>query len=368
MPAAWPPSRLGGVPRQILYDRMKTAVTGEDAEGHIVYNRALVDFARHHGYHPKACRPYRAKTKGKVERPYRYIREDFFLARSFRNLDDRTPSRGIGSTRSPTRGVHATTGGSSTKLWPRRSRSSSRCRWCRSACPQARAAPLPRGHGQRRRQLLQRAPIPPADASSRCRPTRSRSSRASQPIAVHSVLEGRNQRRVAPSPQGLGIGRRQARRRGRADCDRPHGTSSPGARPTSTKRSPCGSPARRRRHDGPRRSGQLGARPHQAHPGRPCDAAGARDDRRHRPPARTRCEVSPLEAIETLLAEEFSIRENRRVKTAPMMARLSTVKTLAGFDFAFQPSPRPQPRPGARPARLRRPPRGGPSARPTRHR
>src|SRR5712692_7906142 len=36
----------------------------------------------------KACRPYRAKNKGKVERPYRYIREDFFLARSFRNLDD----------------------------------------------------------------------------------------------------------------------------------------------------------------------------------------------------------------------------------------------------------------------------------------
>jgi transposase len=78
---------LGGVPRTVLYDRMKTAVTGE-AEGHIVYNRALIDFARHHGFHPKACRPYRAKTKGKVERPFRYIREDFFLARSFHNLDD----------------------------------------------------------------------------------------------------------------------------------------------------------------------------------------------------------------------------------------------------------------------------------------
>ena len=42
----------------------------------------------HYGFQPKACRPYRAKTKGKVERPFRYIREDFFLARSFRNLDD----------------------------------------------------------------------------------------------------------------------------------------------------------------------------------------------------------------------------------------------------------------------------------------
>jgi transposase len=79
---------LGGVPREVLYDRMKTAVIGEDDQAHIVYNRALIDFAGHYGFHPKACRPYRAKTKGKVERPFRYIREDFFLARSFRNLDD----------------------------------------------------------------------------------------------------------------------------------------------------------------------------------------------------------------------------------------------------------------------------------------
>ena len=78
---------IGGIPHEILYDRMKTAVIGE-AGGSIVYNRALIDFARHYGFQPKACRPYRAKTKGKVERPFRYIREDFFLAHSFRNLDD----------------------------------------------------------------------------------------------------------------------------------------------------------------------------------------------------------------------------------------------------------------------------------------
>ena len=45
-------------------------------------------FAHHYGYLPKACKAYRAKTKGKVERPFRYIREDFFLGRSFRDLDD----------------------------------------------------------------------------------------------------------------------------------------------------------------------------------------------------------------------------------------------------------------------------------------
>jgi transposase len=78
---------LGGVPREILYDRMKTAVLGE-AEKHIIYNAKLVAFAQHYGFAPRACKAYRAKTKGKVERPYRYIRQDFFLARRFQNLGD----------------------------------------------------------------------------------------------------------------------------------------------------------------------------------------------------------------------------------------------------------------------------------------
>jgi len=51
-----------------------------------------------------------------------------------------------------------------------------------------------------------------------------------------------------------------------------------------------------------------------------------------------RGEMTALEAIDALLVEEFTLRENRRVKTALVMARLSTIKTLAGFDFSFQPS------------------------------
>jgi DNA replication protein DnaC len=49
-------------------------------------------------------------------------------------------------------------------------------------------------------------------------------------------------------------------------------------------------------------------------------------------------EVSALEALEVLLGEELTLRETRRIKMALLTARLSTVKTLAGFDFAFQPS------------------------------
>ena len=45
-----------------------------------------------------------------------------------------------------------------------------------------------------------------------------------------------------------------------------------------------------------------------------------------------------LEAIDILLTEELTLRETRRVKTALVMARLSTLKTLSGFDFSFQPS------------------------------
>lgn len=79
---------MDGAPEEVLYDRMKTAVIGEDEAGVITYNPALVALLSHYGAGPRACRPYRAKTKGKIERPFRYIRQDFFLARTFRNMDD----------------------------------------------------------------------------------------------------------------------------------------------------------------------------------------------------------------------------------------------------------------------------------------
>src|SRR5260221_8945056 len=60
---------------------MKTAVLGEVDDQGIAYNPKLLDLAAHYRFLPKACKPYRAKTKGKVERPFRYVREDFFLGR-----------------------------------------------------------------------------------------------------------------------------------------------------------------------------------------------------------------------------------------------------------------------------------------------
>jgi DNA replication protein DnaC len=49
-------------------------------------------------------------------------------------------------------------------------------------------------------------------------------------------------------------------------------------------------------------------------------------------------EINSIEALDLLLLEELTVRESRRIKAALMMARLTTVKTLASFDFAFQPS------------------------------
>jgi transposase len=100
---------LGGVPAEILYDRMKTAVTGPADEGGIAYNAKLLDMAAHYGFVPRACKPYRAKTKGKVERPFGYIRQDFFLAGRFRNLDDLNAQLGRWLAEVANARLHATT-------------------------------------------------------------------------------------------------------------------------------------------------------------------------------------------------------------------------------------------------------------------
>jgi DNA replication protein DnaC len=49
-------------------------------------------------------------------------------------------------------------------------------------------------------------------------------------------------------------------------------------------------------------------------------------------------EIDGIQAFDELLVEELTLRESRRIKAVLMMARLTTIKTLAGFDFAFQPS------------------------------
>lgn len=79
---------FGGVPKEILYDRVKSVVLESYTDSEVKWNEKFLDFARFYGFKPLLCRPYWPRTKGKVERPYGYIEEDFFLGRTFKNLDD----------------------------------------------------------------------------------------------------------------------------------------------------------------------------------------------------------------------------------------------------------------------------------------
>ena len=69
--------QLGGVPEEILYDRMKTVWLETDERGEIVWHPVFVDFARYWGFRPRLCRPYRAQTKGKIEAGVKYLRRNF---------------------------------------------------------------------------------------------------------------------------------------------------------------------------------------------------------------------------------------------------------------------------------------------------
>jgi transposase len=78
---------LGGVPRAVLYDNLKTAVLDRQGD-HIRFHPRLLELAGHYHFAPKPCAPYRGNEKGKVERAIHYLRYSFFEARRFSSLDD----------------------------------------------------------------------------------------------------------------------------------------------------------------------------------------------------------------------------------------------------------------------------------------
>jgi transposase len=76
---------FGGVPQEVLFDQMKSVITKDlrDQGERLIENAEFLRFAAHWGFRIRACRPYRAQTKGKVERPIRYLRENFLYGREF---------------------------------------------------------------------------------------------------------------------------------------------------------------------------------------------------------------------------------------------------------------------------------------------
>jgi transposase len=76
---------FGGVPRDLLFDQLKNVII-EDRRtdcGELLKNEEFLRFAVHWGFEVRACRPYRAQTKGKVERPVSYLRRNFVYGREF---------------------------------------------------------------------------------------------------------------------------------------------------------------------------------------------------------------------------------------------------------------------------------------------
>ena len=78
---------FGGVPRELLYDNLKSAVLERQGDA-IRFHPTLLELAAHYRYAPKPCAPGRGNEKGRVERAIRYIRESFFAAREFGTLDE----------------------------------------------------------------------------------------------------------------------------------------------------------------------------------------------------------------------------------------------------------------------------------------
>lgn len=79
---------FGGVTQEVLVDNQKTTVISHRIGYRVKFNAYFVDFADHYGFTPRACRPRRARTKGKDERMVGYIKNNFFVRyREFESLE-----------------------------------------------------------------------------------------------------------------------------------------------------------------------------------------------------------------------------------------------------------------------------------------
>jgi len=70
---------FAGVTKEVLVDNQKSTVLKASNNGHPTFNERFVDLAGIYGFTPRACRPYRARTKGKDERMVGYIKHNFFV-------------------------------------------------------------------------------------------------------------------------------------------------------------------------------------------------------------------------------------------------------------------------------------------------
>jgi hypothetical protein len=101
---------FGGVPQVVLHDNLKTAALDRAADGSIHWNPRYLDFAGYYGFTPKACQPYRAQTKGKVESGVKYVRGNFWPGLHFTDLADLNRQALVWLDRVANVRIHGTTG------------------------------------------------------------------------------------------------------------------------------------------------------------------------------------------------------------------------------------------------------------------
>jgi transposase len=78
---------FGGVTLSCLYDNPRNLVLGR-REQKVLWHPLFEDFARYYGFTPRACQPYRARTKGKVENGVKYVKRNALAGRRFRSWED----------------------------------------------------------------------------------------------------------------------------------------------------------------------------------------------------------------------------------------------------------------------------------------
>jgi transposase len=107
-----------GVPGEIVIDNPKQLVLSHDRQGTVRYQDDFLAFLGAYSLNPDPCRPYRARTKGKVENPFYYLQEHFLRGLEVADLDELEERLGLFMARYNAR-PHSTTGQAPVELWAR---------------------------------------------------------------------------------------------------------------------------------------------------------------------------------------------------------------------------------------------------------
>jgi len=78
---------LGGVPRECVYDNLRSVVARREGD-EVIWNRRFLHLRGHYGFHASACTPATPREKGSVEAQVRYLKSGFWPARRFADLGE----------------------------------------------------------------------------------------------------------------------------------------------------------------------------------------------------------------------------------------------------------------------------------------